>query len=125
MLIRPSLLLALTISACTGQLISPLHAQMEKSPQQLASPSNDTNEPTEHRPIPKCMAQWYVDTQMTKQEWLQACERAQAEEPNYNIDYARCLADWDPQTHMTKSEWHRSCASAVKEDPGAFASPPR
>jgi hypothetical protein len=66
------------------------------------------------------MARWYVDSHITKQEWLQACERADADEPDYNVDYARCLADWDPETHMTKREWHRSCASAVREDPGAF-----
>jgi hypothetical protein len=123
--IHPSWLLALTISACMGQLMSPLHAQMERGQQQPTSPDKDTTEPTEHPPIPKCMAQWYVDSHMTKQQWLEACERTQAEESNYDVNYARCLADWDPQTHMTKGEWHRSCASAVKEDPGAFVSPPR
>jgi hypothetical protein len=116
-----SWLFAITISACTGQLISPLHAQIERDPQTLVSPDKDTaSAPPEPKPLPNCMARWYVDSHITKQEWLTACEHAGVEEPNYNVDYARCLADWDPQTHMTKSEWHRSCASVVKEDPGAF-----
>jgi len=118
---RSSWLVAIAISACAGQLMSPLHAQTERDPQLPASPGAETSsEPTGHEPLPKCMARWYVDSHITKQEWLQACERADADEPNYNVDYARCLADWDPETHMTKREWHRSCASAVKEDPGAF-----
>jgi hypothetical protein len=119
--IRPSWLVAIIIAACTGQLMSPLHGQMERGPQQLASPGEDTSsEQTGLKPLPNCMARWYVDSHMTKQEWLQACKSVKAEEPNYNVDYARCLADWDPQTHMTKREWHKSCASAVKEEPGAF-----
>ena len=117
MQIRPSWLFAITICACAGHLMSPLHAQ-ERDPQPLASPGEDMgSEPTD---LPNCMARWYVDSHITKQEWLKECERSGTEEPNYNVDYARCLADWDPQTHMTKREWHRSCASAVKEDPGAF-----
>jgi hypothetical protein len=116
-----SLLCAITISLCTGQLMSPLHAQIERSPQPVTNPGEDTlSEPTEPEPLPKCMARWYDDSHITKQEWLTACEHAGVEEPNYNVDYARCLADWDPDTHMTKREWHRSCASVVKEDPGAF-----
>src|SRR5690242_19047747 len=99
--------------------MSPLHAQTDRDQQQRASP-HEASTPTEPQPLQKCMARWYVDSHMTKQEWLQACERADAQEPNYNVDYARCLADWDAETHMSKSEWHRSCASAVKEDPGAF-----
>ena len=114
---------AITISACAGQLLSPLHAQTEKGPQALISQGDDRNsEPTEDEPLrklPQCMAQWYGGSK-TKQEWLQACERAEAEEPNYNADYARCLADWDPETHMTQREWHRSCADVVQEEPGAF-----
>ena len=121
MQIRPSWLLALTISACMSQLISPLHAQTERSSQQLAK---DTTGPTEHLPLPKCMSQWYYN-HLTTQEWLQACEHAYAEEPNYNAAYARCLADWDPQTQMTKSEWHKSCASVVKQEPGAFELGPK
>jgi hypothetical protein len=116
MVIHPSWLIAITISACAGQLMSPLHAQTERRQQPVARSAGDTgNERTE--PLPKCMARWYVDSHLTKQEWLRACEHAEAEEPTFNVDYARCLADWDPQTHMAK----RSCASAVKEDPGAFA----
>jgi len=119
MQIRPSRLFVITISACAVQLMSPLHAQVERAPQPVASPDEGTSsEPTE--PLPKCMARWYVDSHISKQEWLKACEGAEAEEPNYNVDYARCLADWDPETHMTKREWHTSCASVVKEDPGAF-----
>jgi len=118
---------AITISACAGQLLSPLHAQTEKGPQALTSQRDDTNgELTEDEPLrklPQCMAQWYGDSK-TKREWLQACERADAEEPNYNADYARCLADWDPETHMTKREWHRSCADVVHEEPGAFKAAP-
>jgi|SRR5262245_4551552 len=116
---RKSWRIAITIFACAGQFMSPLHAQTERSQQPVTSPGGETsNERT--KPLPKCMAQWYVDSHMTKQEWLRACERGEAEEPTFNVDYARCLADWDPQTHMTKSEWHRSCADAVTEDPGAF-----
>jgi hypothetical protein len=118
--IPASWLFAITICAYTGQLICPLHAQIERDPQTLVSPGEDTSsELTENKPLPKCMARWF-DSHMTKQEWLTACEHAGAEEPNYNVDYARCLADWDPETHMTKREWHRSCASVVREDPGAF-----
>jgi hypothetical protein len=119
--IRPSWLFAITISVCTGQMMLPLRAQIAEVPQLAASPGEDTSgQPPEPEPLPKCMARWYVDSHITKQDWLQACERAEADEPSYNVDYARCLADWDPETHMTKREWHRSCASAVKEDPGAF-----
>ena len=111
MQMRASWLFAITIFACTGQPISPLHAQKD-----------DPQTPTEQLPLPKCMARWYADSHVTKQEWLQACESAGAEDPNFNVDYARCLADWDPETHMTKSEWHRSCKEVVVEDPGAFDS---
>jgi hypothetical protein len=118
---------AITISACAGQLLLPLHAQTEKGPQALVSQSDDTNsEPTEPEPLrklPQCMAQWYSDSK-TKQEWLRACERAEAEEASYNADYARCLADWDPETHMTKREWHRSCTDVVHEQPSAFEAAP-
>jgi len=118
-----SWLFAITICVCAA-LMSPLHAQTDRGLQQRAGPT-DGSAPVEPKPLPKCMAKWYVDSHMTKQEWLQACERADTEEPNYNVDYARCLADWDPETHMSKDEWHRSCASAVKEDPGAFEERPR
>jgi hypothetical protein len=88
--IRSSWLFAITISAYTGQLMSPLHAQSERGPLPPASPGESTSsDPTEHDPLPKCMARWYVDTHTTKQEWLQACERAQAEEPNYNENEVR------------------------------------
>jgi hypothetical protein len=97
---------AIIVSAYAGQYIAPLGAESEK-------------------PLPKCMAQWYVDSHTTKEEWLRACQQADAADPNYNVDYARCLADWDPTTHMTKREWHRSCANVVKEDPGAFVAAPR
>jgi len=116
--IRPSCLFAITIwLPCLGQCVSPLHAQTEGGSQPIASRSSET---IEQRALPKCMERWFVDSHITKQEWLQACEGADAKEPSYNVDYARCLADWDPETHMTKSEWHESCARAVKEDPGAF-----
>ena len=92
---------AITLTACAGQFITPLRAETRK-------------------PLPKCMAQWYADNHTTKDEWLRACQQADAGDPNYNVDYARCLADWDPATHMTKREWHMSCANVVKEDPGAF-----
>jgi hypothetical protein len=112
---QASCLFAITIFACIGQPISPLHAQMD----------DPGSEPTEHLPLPKCMAQWYADGHVTKQEWLQACESAAEEDPNYNVDYARCLADWDPETHMTQREWHRSCKEVVVDDPGAFEAAPR
>ena len=119
---QTSWLFAITIFACTGQPISPLHAQMD-DPQNLVSSGKDTgSEPTEDLALPKCMARWYADSHVTKQEWLQTCESAGAEDPNFNVDYARCLADWDPETHITKSEWHRSCKEVVVEDPGAFDS---
>jgi hypothetical protein len=76
MQIRPSWLLALTISASMSQLTSPLHAQMAK----------DTTGPTEPLPLPKCMSQWYY-AHLTTQEWLRACDHAYTEDPNYNADY--------------------------------------
>jgi hypothetical protein len=91
--------------ACIGQFIAPLYAEAEKL-------------------LPKCMAQWYADDHLMKQEWLRTCEQTDAEDTNYNVDYARCLADWDPETHMTKRKWHQSCASVVKEDPGPFEAIP-
>jgi hypothetical protein len=124
--VQTSWLFAITICACAGQLLTPLHAQTEKSPQVRTSQGDDKNsEPAEYEPLrklPQCMAQWYGDRK-TKQEWLQACERAEAD-PNYNVDYARCLADWDPETHMTQREWHRSCADVVLEEPDAFKAAP-
>jgi hypothetical protein len=117
MQIRPSWLFVLTVSACASQLMSALHAQIEEGPQVVAS-QGEHGEQTE--PLPNCMARWYADSHITKEEWLQACENEGVEEPNYNVDYARCLSDWDPETHMTKREWHMSCADVVKEDPGAF-----
>jgi hypothetical protein len=105
--------LAIAISACAG-LMAPLHAEPSEEPSKELT-----------APLPKCMARWYDDSQITKQEWLQACESVGADESNYNVDYARCLADWDPETHMTKREWHMSCTEVVKEDPGAFEAIPR
>src|SRR5262249_50612942 len=88
-----SWLVAITISACAGQLMSPLQAQTEEDPRPPASPGADTSsEPTGREALPKCMARWYVDSDITKEEWLQACEHAEADEPSYNVDYARCLA---------------------------------
>jgi len=109
--------LAITISACIGLFMAPLHAVSSEG-----SSEDSSREPTP--PLPKCMARWYDDTHVTKQEWLQACESVVAEEPNFKVDYARCLADWDPETQMTKREWHISCAEVVKEQPGAFEAAP-
>jgi len=109
--------LAITISACTGLFMAQLHA----------ASGEDSREDSSKGPasaLPKCMARWYADSHVTKQEWLEACESVKAEDPNFNVDYARCLADWDPETHMTKREWHMSCANVVKEDPGAFEAAP-
>jgi hypothetical protein len=99
---RPSWLFALTVAACAGQLVSPLHAQGERGPQVAASQA-EHSEATE--PLPNCMASWYADGRITKAEWLEACEHEGAEAPNYNVDSARCLSDWNPETHMTKREW--------------------
>jgi hypothetical protein len=115
--IRPAWLFAITISACAGQFMPPSQAQMEGGPQ-LVTSRGEHSDPTE--PLPNCMARWYADSHITKQEWLQACEHAGLEDPNYNVDYARCLSDWDPETHISKREWHKSGADVVKEDPGAF-----
>jgi hypothetical protein len=111
-------LLAITISACAGQFVAPLHAQSGES-------SSEDSSKGRTAPLPKCMARWYADSHVTKQQWLQSCESVAAEEPNYDVDYARCLADWDPETHMTKREWHMSCSDVVKEDPGAFEAIPQ
>ena len=109
--------LAITISTCAGLFMAPLHAESSEG-----SSEDSSSEPTP--PLPSCLARWYTDSHVTKQEWLQRCDSAAADEPNYNVDYARCIADWDPETHMTKREWHRSCTDVVKEDPGAFEAIP-
>jgi hypothetical protein len=104
--------LVITISACAGPIMTPVHAEPSEG---------SSGEPTPA--LPKCMAGWYADSHTNKQEWRQACESVAAEEPNFNVDYARCLADWDPETQMTKREWHMSCARVVKSQPGAFDVP--
>ena len=105
--------LAITFSACTGLFMAHLHAESGEGSREDSTPA-----------LPNCMARWYADSHVKKQEWLEACESVMAEDPNFNVDYARCLADWDPETHMTKREWHMSCADVVKEDPGAFKAAP-
>ena len=109
------LFLAITTSACAVLFMAHLDAAS-------GGGEDSSREPTPA--LPQCMARWYADSHVTKQEWLAACESVKAEDPNFNVDYARCLADWDPETHMTKREWHMSCADVVLEDPGAFIAAP-